>query len=107
MLTRGHGEPSDLVVSGARMPSSVHGQAVLPGGGGGSWASVGHRTLGGPHEAVRLSLRHELAVPTQIVVCLTEKVKPAACGFDGSRPHSLSQVPARRPLRTTPYKMRA
>jgi len=42
MLTRGQGEPSGIV-SGSCGLSSVHGQPVLPGGGGGSSLRVGQR----------------------------------------------------------------
>lgn len=44
MLMRGQGEPSGMV-SGSWGDSSVQGQPVFPGGGGGSSASVGERIV--------------------------------------------------------------
>src|SRR5215218_4837251 len=90
MLTRGHQEPSGLM-SGVLMPSSVHGQPALPGGGGGSSTSAGHLTLTGRHEGLRRRRRYEFVVPAQIVVCLTDDVEPAACRFGAPDPHSPAQ----------------
>src|SRR5918994_2255755 len=98
MLTRGHREPSGLT-SGVLMPSSVHGQPALPGGGGGSSTSAGHPTLAGRHHAVSLAAGHELVVPAQILVCLAGKVEAPARGFNAPVTHSLSQFSIGQQLR--------
>src|SRR5215207_3438807 len=90
MLTRGDRAP-DSLTSGILMPSSVHGQPALPGGGEGSSTNVGHRTLTGHHEPLRRGTRYEFVVPAQIIICLTNDVKPAACRFSAPDPHLPAQ----------------
>ena len=90
MLTRGDREPGGLT-SGVLMPSSVHGHPALPGGGEGRSTNVGRRTLTGRHEPLRRGRGYEFVVPAQIVVCLTDDVKPAAGRFNAPVPHSPAQ----------------
>jgi hypothetical protein len=91
MLTRGDRTPGGLT-SGVLMPSSVHGQPALPGGGEGSSTNVGHRTLTGRHGPLRRRRRYEFVVPAQVVVRLTDDVEPAACRFGPPVPDSPPQV---------------
>jgi len=90
-LTRGHGVSAG-VLGGSCALSSVHGQPVLPGGGGGSWSSVGEaKSVAHGHRLGRPSL-NELAVPIEVGVCLAGQVELAGSDFRGRVADAVAQV---------------
>src|SRR5690242_17167742 len=88
-LTRGQLWPSGLVSGNSRL-SSVHGQPILPGGGGGRSASVGQRTLATPRLTFSSSFMYQFAVPGKIQICLLVHIKAPAGGLGSLRAHASS-----------------